>query len=118
MKLRLGDWLFLTSVLTLSGCAALPALPSFFSPAKNSEGFLNSTEVKQSEANFRVVKANAIGTAKGFKILGIIGIKPSSYSKAMTQLYANSPMTEGRAQTWANVVYEKSSSYYILFRSE
>lgn len=115
MKVWLGTWLFLGAMSLLCGCAALPALPSMLSTPKPSEGFLTATEVKQSEANFRVVKANAVGTAKGFKILGIIGIKPTSYAKAITHLYTNAPMSEGRAQTWANVVYEKTSSYYVLF---
>ena len=72
-------------------------------------------QVDLSRKNFRVVKANAIGSSSGFKLLGFIPFAAPTYSKAMSQLYQKAGLTEGKAQTLTNVTQERSSLYLLLF---
>jgi hypothetical protein len=98
----------------MTGCAALPVLPALLG-TDPPPTLLTSTTVTQAQRNYRIVKANAVGISKGFKLLGIISLKSASYSKAATMLYKDAGVSEGRAQTLANVLHEKMSTFYILF---
>ena len=71
------------------------------------------TSVDLTRANYHVIKANAVGTDRGLKVLGIPVVKPSVIS-AMGDLRAQAPM-EGRAAAVANVIKEESSIWLLLF---
>jgi len=73
------------------------------------------TGVNLSQANFVVVKTNVVGRSKGFSLLGLITIVPATVSKATGRMYAAAQMRLGEPQTIANVIIERSSSYWILF---
>lgn len=70
------------------------------------------TSVDLTKANYHVIKANAVGTDRGLKVLGIPVVKPSVIS-AMGDLRAQVPM-EGRAAAVANVIKEESSTWLLL----
>ncbi|MGR9088668.1 MAG: DUF6567 family protein [Gammaproteobacteria bacterium] len=112
-------WLKILPILCLlTGCAAaVPALPllSGLVPASGGTQLLTGTEVKLSRQNYKIVKANAIGSSTGFSFLGLITMKPPRYDDAMTKLYQSGGVTEGKAQALVNVVHEFSSAYFILF---
>jgi hypothetical protein len=111
-------WLRMTPVLwLLSGCAAIPALPALSGlvPPLGSTPLLTTTTVNLSRQNYKIVKANAIGSSAGFSFLGLFTFISPRYDEAMTRLYRNAAVTEGKPQAIVNVVYENSSSYFILF---
>lgn len=91
-------------VLALGGCSAVGRFPHGA-----------TTRVDLSKKNYRVVKANAIGSSVGFSLLGIIPIVPPRYTKAMKALYAQIGPTEQRAVALTNVIEERSTIYLILF---
>jgi hypothetical protein len=62
-----------------------------------------------------VVKANAIGTSSGFKLFCFIPFAAPTYNEAMSNLYKEAGITEGRAQTLTNVTQENSNLYLLLF---
>jgi hypothetical protein len=103
-----------------SGCAGLAAsaIPSSLLPSSPNAAALeihNQTDVKLTEANFVTAKTNVIGQCKGFSLFGIITLVPARFTIAMDRLYAGAQMQTGRAQTLADVIVEKTSSYWILF---
>lgn len=112
-------WLKMLSILcSLTGCAAaVPALPllSGLTQAPAGTQILTNTEVKLSGQNYKIVKANAIGSSMGFSFLGLITMKSPLYDEAITKLYQNAGISEGKAQALVNVVHEHSSTYFILF---
>ena len=73
------------------------------------------TQVDLSKANYRIVKANAIGESSGFNLLGIIPIVPPRYTTAMSDLYSRVDILEGKSHALVNVIQERSSLYLILF---
>lgn len=101
----------------LSGCAAavqaLPAL-SGLNPSLATQ-VLTATSVQLSKGNYRIVKANAIGTSTGFSLLGLFTLRSPQYDEAVSELYKLGGVSEGKAQTIANVMHQNSSSYFILF---
>jgi hypothetical protein len=102
----------------LTGCAAvIPALPALSGmiPAPAGTHILTATTVNLSRQNFKIVKANAIGSSVGFNFLGLITLKAPGYAEAITQLYQQTGVFEGKAQALVNVVHESSSTYFILF---
>lgn len=106
----------LALVWSLTGCAAIPALPALSGlvPAsRDGPQILTATRVNLSGRNFKIVKANAIGSSMGFSLLGLITLKSPDYNEAIANLYRH--VSEGKAQTFANVVQESSSTYFILF---
>jgi len=106
----------LSILCSLTGCAAVPALPALSGLIPTSGGgpqILTATEVKLAKQNFKIVKANAIGSSMGFSLLGLITLKSPDYGEAIANLYRH--VSEGKAQTFANVVQESSSTYFILF---
>lgn len=72
-----------------------------------------ATSVDLKNANYRVLKASAVGTDSGFRLLGINLSKPS-YVEAMNDLRSQAPM-ENRATALANVVQEESNLWLLLF---
>lgn len=104
-----GAWL-------LGGCAALLPLAAPLLPNGSASGeFRSATTVKLEQANFAVVKTNVMGECKGFSLAGIITIVPARFSTAMDRLYGQAEMQPGRAQTLANMVVERSSTFLILY---
>jgi hypothetical protein len=102
--------------LLLGGCAALAPLAAPLLPTGSANGeFHTATTVKLEQANFVVVKTNVVGQCKGFSLFGIITIVPARFSTSMDRLYAQAEMRQGRAQTLANLVVERSSTFLILY---
>ncbi len=102
----------------LTGCAAaVPALPSLSGliPAPAGSQVLTTTSVNLSKQNYKIIKANAVGSSTGFSLLGLFALTSPGYSEAITQLYRSAGISEGRAQALVNVVHEHSSTYFILF---
>ena len=111
-------WLKILPILWfLIGCAALPALPllSGLISAPGGTQVLTTTTVNLSRQNFKIVKANAIGSSVGFSFLGLITLKSPGYDEAITKLYQYAGVSEGKSQALVNVVHEHSSTYFILF---
>jgi hypothetical protein len=73
-----------------------------------------ATSVDLKTANYRILKSNAVGTDRGFKLLGFIPFSTPSYVDAMNDLRSQAPM-ENRAAALANVVQEESSLWLLLF---
>ena len=100
----------------LGGCAALAPLAIPLLPTGSANGeFHTATTVKLEQANFVVMKTNVVGQCKGFSLLGIITLVPARFSTAMDRLYGQAEMRQGRPQTLANLVVERSSTYLILY---
>ena len=117
MKLTM-KWILMTGMAPLlGGCAALPALTgvSLLPTGSASADLHSATTVKLEQSNFTMVKANAVGQSKGFALLGLITIVPARFSTAMDRLYEHAELRPGRAQTLANVVAERSSTYLVLY---
>jgi hypothetical protein len=74
------------------------------------------TAVNLSQNNFKVIKAGAIGTSHGFRLLGILPFAGANETQARSDLYKHcgQPL-EGRPVTLANTTYSKSTTYLILF---
>jgi hypothetical protein len=93
----------------------VPLTPDWLKQGSSSAEVLNSTHVTLMENNFRIVQTNVIGKSRGFKLLGLITIKPCSHTRAMSELYSKAQVQPGRPQALANVVRENGSTYLILF---
>jgi hypothetical protein len=93
----------------------VPLTPDWLKQSPASADVLSSTHVTLMENNFRIVQTNVIGKSRGFKLLGLITIKPSSHTRAMSELYGKARVEPGRPQALANVVRENSSTFLILF---
>jgi hypothetical protein len=94
----------LLAVFLAAGCTSTGTFPQ-----------TSGTQVDLSRKNFRVVKANAMGSSSGFKLFGFIPFSAPTYSEAMSHLYKKAGVTEGKAQTLTNVTQERSSLYLVLF---
>jgi hypothetical protein len=113
-------WLkILPFLLPLVGCsAAMPALPALSGliPPPAGTQVLTTTRINLSGKNYKIVRADAVGSSTGFSFLGLFTFKSPHYDEAITRLYRNAALVvEGKALAMANVVYEHSSSYFILF---
>ncbi len=98
------SFILIMLILLLTGCVSSGAF-------HNTTG----TSVDLSKKNYRIIKLNALGESKGFKLLGIIPILSPRYTKAMKDLYSKSGITEGKAYALINVAQERSTLYLILF---
>lgn len=112
--------LLMPLLLCLTGCPIPPAMAGFplgLSPGGGGGGtqVTSVTEVNLSQANFRLVRADAIGESTGFKLLGLLTFKSPEYAEAITRLYRQAGISGGRPQTFVNVVYDQTSTYFILF---
>ena len=101
----------------VGGCAAVAPVASSMTGSLGQPPVQANTHtaVNLSEGNFVVVKTNVIGRSKGFSLLGLITVYPATTTKAMSRLYAEAGMQEGRPKTMAHLVIEHSSMYFILF---
>jgi hypothetical protein len=100
------------------GCAAVSVLPiGALMGSPNAAGLEihNQTDIRLEAANFIVTKTNVVGQSEGFSLLGVLTIVPAKFTQAMNQLYTQAEMQPGRAQTLANLIMEKNSTYFILF---
>lgn len=107
----------LVLAMLLGGCAAAPLLPtatSLLNGPANSD-FHSGTSIRLERANFVTVKTNAVGQARGWSLFGVLTMAPARLGTAMDRLYISAEMQAGRPQTLANVMAERSSSFYILF---
>lgn len=93
----------------------IPLTPDWLKQGSSSAEVLHSTHVTLTENNFRIVQTNVIGKSRGFKLLGLITIKPASHTRAMSELYGKAQVEPGRPQALANVVRESGSTYLLLF---
>jgi hypothetical protein len=73
------------------------------------------SRVDLSKANYRLVKANAVGSSSGFSLFMVLPIVPPRYTTAMSRLQEQAGMTEGKAQALVNVSQEQRSVYLLLF---
>ena len=107
----------LVSGVILGGCASAPHMASSFLgfPGIAALDVRGQTDVKLAAPNFVLVKTNQVGVSTGFSFLGLLTIVPPSFNTAFGRLYARAEMQPGRAQTLANVILERNSSYWILF---
>jgi hypothetical protein len=116
---KLLTLLALLGLVSLAGgCAAVTALPvsSILGlPSASALEIHNQTDVRLQQANFVLTKTNVVGQSQGFALLGLLTIVPADFSKAMSRLQARAGMQPGRAQTLANLVMERNSTYFILF---
>ena len=68
------------------------------------------TAVNLSQNNFRIIKAGAIGTSHGFRLLGIIPFAGANETQARANLYQNlGKSLEGKSATLANWCRKGSS---------
>ena len=114
----LRGFILLAVSLLVGGCAALapiaPAAGSLLTgpPAPEIHG---QTGVTLSQDNFLVVRTNVYGQSKGFSLLGFITIVPATLTKSIDRMYASAQMRLDHPQAVANLIVERSSSYWILF---
>ena len=73
----------------------VPLTPDWLKQSPSSAEVLSSTHVTLMENNFRIVQTNVIGKSRGFKLLGLITIKPASNTRAMSQLYGKAQVEPG-----------------------
>lgn len=101
----------------LGGCAAAPLLPTATSllNGPTSTDFHSGTTIHLEQANFVTVKTNVVGQARGWALFGVLTMSPARLGTAMDRLYAAAEMQPGRPQTLANVIAERSSSFYLLY---
>ena len=93
----------------------IPITPDWLKGGDKEAGVLHSTQVQLVGNNYRVLQTNVVAKSGGFRLLGFITIKSPSYVKAVSRLYAKAQAEEGRAQAFANVVYETGGMNLILF---
>jgi hypothetical protein len=87
--------------LVVAGCAAVvPALPALSGliPIPAGTHILTTTTVNLSRQNFKIVKTNAIGSSVGFSFLSLFTLKAPCYAEAITLLYQQIGVSEGKAQ--------------------
>ncbi|HTD66884.1 MAG TPA: DUF6567 family protein [Candidatus Limnocylindria bacterium] len=113
--MKYAYWVLCWFPLAVLAQLPIPLTPDWLKPASSSAQILSSTHVTLTGNNFRIVETNVIGKSRGFKLLGLITLKPVSYTRAMSRLYDQAQVEPGRPQALANVVHESSSIYLILF---
>ena len=102
-------------MVTGMACAAV-----FFTGCASNTTEMNTpstqTAVNLSQSNFRIIKAGAVGTSHGFRLLGIIPFAGANETQARADLYKQLGQSlEGKSATLANTTYSKSTTYLILF---
>ena len=93
------------SGLVLAGCAST-----------RNETSTSSKSVDLRGNNFKVVKAGAVGTSYGFRLLGIFPFASPHYATAQRQLWdsLNEPKS-GRSLALTDEKQDRSTAYFILF---
>lgn len=78
--------------------------------------FQQSTVTGLSGNNYKIIKAGAVGTSRGFFLVGILPIVGSSFAEAKADLYESSGQSlEGRSIALANDTEDTSVRYLVLF---
>ena len=97
----------LALILAASGCS---------SSRVELRGQSTTTAVALNGKNYRMIKAGAVGTSHGFKLLGSFPFASPHHSTARSKLYASvdQPLT-GKAVALTNELEDKSTLYLILF---
>ena len=94
-----------TASILLAGCASQGNYPAN-----------NTTDVRLSGNNYRIVKAGATGKSYGFALLGIIPIVSPLASEAKANIYKSvNEQLQGRSIALSNQTYDRSTLYLILF---
>ena len=93
------------SALLFAGCASHGNYPAN-----------NTTDVRLSGNNYRLIQPGAIGKSYGFELLGIFPIVSPTASEAKANIYkcVTEPL-QGRSIALANQTYDRSTLYLILF---
>jgi len=75
------------------------------------------TQVSLNHANYKVIKAGAVGTSYGFRfLLGIIPIAAPSTAAARADLYQNvGQVVNGKSVALVNTMEDRSTTWLILF---
>ena len=104
----------LTATFMLGLCSTL--LVGCSSPRGGRFDSATGTGVHLGESNYSIVKANAVGTSKGFRLLGILPFSNPSYSNAKSKLYDSvGEDMRGRSIALSNQSEDRSTLYLILF---
>lgn len=111
MKTKLPTIVFalLSTALILStGCASTRVENT--SPS-------TQTQVSLNRANYKIIKAGAMGTSYGFRfLLGIIPITSPSTASARADLYRNlGQPVDGKSVALVNVMEDRSTTWLLLF---
>lgn len=110
MKIRLSSLtLLLPAALVLAtGCASTRVENT--SPS-------TQTQVSLNQANYKVIKAGAMGRSYGFRfLLGIIPITSPSTAAAREDLYHNlGESVDGKSVALVNVMEDRSTTWLLLF---
>lgn len=107
-------------MIKLLAVAGMTCAAWFFAGCASNTTEMNApsteTAVNLSQNNFRIIKAGAVGTSHGFRLLGIIPFAGANETDARADLYRNLGQSlEGKSATLANTTYSKSTIYLILF---
>lgn len=96
-----------TILITLTGCSSSGEI----------KGQSTSATVDLSRNNYKVLKAGAVGTSSGFKLLGFLNFSTPTYAKAKKSLYrdVNIPL-EGKSIAIINQTEDLSTLNLLLFQ--
>ena len=99
-----------------AGLALILAAGGCSSSRVELRGQSTTTAVALNGKNYRLIKAGAMGTSHGFKLLGVFPFASPHHSTARSKLYASvdQPLT-GKAVALTNELEDKSTLYLILF---
>lgn len=111
MKTKLSALSFVAlfaSFVLASGCA---------STRVENTGPSTQTQVSLTHANYRVIKAGAVGRSYGFRfLLGIIPITSPTTAAARADLYQNlGEPVNGKSVALINVMEDRSTTWLLLF---
>jgi len=96
-----------TFLITLTGCTSSGEI----------KGQSTSATVDLSRANYRVLKAGAVGTSSGFKLLGFLNFSSPTYAKAKKNLYKDVDIPlEGKSIAIINQTEDSSTLNVLLFQ--
>jgi hypothetical protein len=76
------------------------------------------TAVDLKQGNYKMVKAGAMGTSYGFRLLGVLPFASPSYAAAREDLYSSvggGVSVSGRSIALANQMEDRSVIYLVLF---
>jgi hypothetical protein len=118
MRVLMRFLLLIPFLFLFTGCPVPPVATGFPLAAPSAAGGAQITTVTQvtlSQPNFRLVKADVVGSSTGFRLLGLLTFKSPDYAEAITRLYEKAGVSNGTAQVFVNLVYDQTSPYFILF---
>jgi hypothetical protein len=74
----------------------------------------SGTSVVLSDANYSLVRLNAMGASSGISLFGFIPLSSPTYAEAMTNLYRAAALEPGGANALTNVTKDSSYAYYFF----